>query len=179
VCPDRARGLRRRANIVCRKFGFGHIRHEPGAGSSGNAQFAGIDVCSLLSASQVAVLLGQPVSGSGVPGVNANGSPGATLRWCDYSGKSLEVDIVTSGGAYTPVQWAHQQAGNFPRAGALEQSVGSYAAFSADLGQTVAAKGWPGVEISYPTGLPAAVPKANLETREATDIEAIWQKVGL
>jgi hypothetical protein len=143
------------------------------SGAQGDPQFESINVCALLTSSQVTALLGSPSSGAPAPGGNAGTS--STLRWCDFSQQALEVEIMTPG-AYTPVQWAQQEAGDF--GGTPEANLGTYAAYGAALGETAAAKGSLGVEISYPQGRPTTAPTSSLEMLEAGDIESIWQKVG-
>jgi hypothetical protein len=143
------------------------------SGTQSNAHFESLNVCTLFTSAQVTALLGAPSTGAPAPGGNAGSS--STLRWCDYSEQALEVEIMTPA-AYTPVQWAQQEAGDF--GGTPEANLGTYAAYSAALGETAAAKGSLGVEISYPRGRPSTAPTSSTEALEASDIEAIWQKVG-
>ena len=144
------------------------------SGPQASAQFESINVCALLTTSQITALLGAPISGAPVPGGNAGAS--STLRWCDVSQETLQVEIQTPA-AYTPKQWAQQEAGDF--GGTPEANLGKYAAYSAVQGETVAASASLGVEISYPRDRPTTAPtSSSIEALEASDIDAIWQKVG-
>jgi len=126
-----------------------------------------------LSLSEVTALLGGPSSGAPAPGGNAGAN--STLRWCDFDQQTLQVEIQTPA-AYTSQQWAQQEAGDF--GGTPEANLGTYAAYSAAQGETVAAKGSLGVEISYPGGRPTTAPTSSIEALEASDIESVWQAAG-